>query len=109
MEQCTLRIVHVVKASPYSDPPRCVQVHVLVVSEGHDSCLLRTLQHTAACLTPFAVLHCPVKQPLLPEAVKLGSQEASDLTQHAQALRVQGNTLAANNQGSYQLNGIRFV
>lgn len=72
----------------------------MVASEGHDACLMQTLQQAAACLAPVSALHCPIRQPLLPEAGKLGSQEAAEHTQHAQAMRVNANGLAASNQGS---------
>ena len=71
----------------------------MVASEGHDACLMQTLQQAAACLAPLSALHCPIRQALLPEAVKLGCQEAAEHTQHAQAMRLNANGLAASNQG----------
>lgn len=71
----------------------------MVASDGHDAVLMRALQQAAACLAPIVALHCPINQPLLPEAVKLGSHEAAEHTQHAPAVRTNGNSLASCNQG----------
>lgn len=77
-----------------------MQVHVMVMTRGHDYSLMRTLHRAAISLSPLAATYSPVSQPLLPEAIKLGSQEAAQPTQHAPAMRVNGNALAASSQGS---------
>ena len=77
-----------------------MQVHVMVMTQGHDSSLMRTLQQAAISMSPTAETYSPVSQPLLPEAVKLGSHEAAQPTQHAPAMRVNGNALAASSQGA---------
>lgn len=73
-----------------------MQVHLVLVSRGHDSVLTRTLQEAASSLSGLNAVHSPSARPLLPEAIKVGSE---DLCLGQQPMRVMGGSLASNNQG----------
>ena len=74
----------------------------MVVSAGHDPCLTRTMQEAAKTLSRLSALHSPSLSPLLPEVVKLDSQEGA---REQQAVRVLGGSLAVNNKGGLALPG----
>ncbi|KAL3137712.1 hypothetical protein ABBQ38_004979 [Trebouxia sp. C0009 RCD-2024] len=76
------------------------QVHLVLVSRGHDSVLTRTLQEAASSLSGLNAVHSPSARPLLPEAIKVGSE---DLCLGQQPMRVMGGSLASNNQGIMML------
>ena len=73
-----------------------IQVHVVLMTQGHDPVLMRTLQEAASSLSGLNAVHSPSSRPLLPEVVKLGSEDPS-LQQ--QPVRVLGGALTSNNQG----------
>lgn len=73
-----------------------IQVHVVLMTKGHDPILMRTLQEAASSLSRLNAVYSPTAQPLLPETVKLGSEDPS-LQQ--QPVRVLGGALTSTNQG----------
>ena len=73
-----------------------MQVHLVLVTRGHDPVLMRTLQEAASSLSGLNAVHSPSARPLLPEALKLGSE---DPTLGQQPVRVLGGSLASSNQG----------
>ena len=72
----------------------------MVVSAGHDPCLTRTMQEAAQTLSRLNALHSPALSPLLPEVMKLDSQDGA---REQQAVRVLGGSLAVNNKGGLAL------
>lgn len=74
----------------------------MVVSAGHDPCLIRTMQEAAKTLSRLSALHSPSLSPLLPEIMKLDSQDGA---REQQAVRVLGGSLAVNNKGGLALPG----
>ena len=72
------------------------QVHVVLMTQGHDPVLMRTLKEAAASLTGLHAVYKPSASPLLPETMKLGSEDPS-LQQ--QPVRVVGGALTSTNQG----------
>lgn len=73
-----------------------IQVHVVLMTKGHDPALMRTLQQAAASLSRLRAVYSATAQPLLPETTKLGSEDPS-LQQ--QPVRVLGGALTSTNQG----------
>lgn len=73
-----------------------MQVHILLMTAGHDPVLVRTLREAAMCLSGLHAVHSPLLGPLLPEAVRLGGE---DLSLQQQPVRVLGGSLASHNQG----------
>lgn len=73
-----------------------MQVHVVLMTQGHDPVLVRTLQETASSLSWLTAVYSPAAKPLLPETAKLGSEDPG-LQQ--QPVRVVGGALTSTNQG----------
>lgn len=73
------------------------QVHVVLMTQGHDPLLMRTLQETASSLSWLSAVYSPSAKPLLPETMKLGCEDPSS---PQQPVRVVGGALTSANQGS---------
>lgn len=73
-----------------------MQVHVMLMTKGHDPVLMRTLREAANSLSGLNAVHSPLLGPLLPEVVKLGGE---DLSLQQQPVRVLGGSLASHNKG----------
>ena len=69
---------------------------MIALSRGHDPGLLRTLCEAADSLSGLPVLHSPSLVALLPEVVKMGSEDPS---MSQPPVRVLGGSLTSNNKG----------